>query len=96
MGSNIFRINIIQNFRESLDNLRNIFFKSRIDFRNILTSLVLSLGFTIYNRKLNRFPSENLRRLPDLNLWSNKNNNKWLLVRCCWGTFFCYSTHPII
>jgi len=41
-----------------------------------LTSLVLSLGFTIYNRKLNRFPSENLRRLPDLNLWSNKNNNK--------------------
>ena len=34
------------------------------------------MGFTIYNRKLNRFPSENLRRLSDLNLWSNKNNKK--------------------
>ena len=68
--------NLNQNFKEFFNNFRNIFFKLRSYLRKSLASLFLSLGMTIYNRKLSRFPIENLRRIPDLNLWSNKNNKK--------------------
>jgi putative glycosyltransferase (TIGR04372 family) len=75
--------NIIQNFKDFFDNLRHIFFKLRLDLRRTLASLFFSLGMTVYNQKLSGFSFENLRRLPDLNLWSNKNNKKFFqIVKC--------------